>query len=429
MKKLVLKNRYLAWDDEIPFFYLGDTAWELFHKLDQQESEYYLRERKRQGFTAVQAVALAEYAGLTKGNAYGRLPLKLRDNLPDPGQPDLEGPYSYWEHVDFIIQAAQKQDLFITLLPTWGDKFNKCWGEGPEIFTPENAYVYGKWLADRYQDQPNVIWMLGGDRPLEAKHRRIMDAMARGIREADKDHLITFHPAGGHDSLEYLADADYIDFHTAQTGHSVGKCYESDAVMLNMRERSGKPYMDSEPRYEDHPACFNEKLGYHWNADDIRQNAYWNVLAGACGHTYGNHNIWFMNNIPGSYHTRTWQQSLTRPGAEQVAHVKKLRLSRDYFSLVPDGSLVRESYAGIGHLAAARGKGYAFVYSPLGLPFTVNLTGFQQAEYFKASWFDPRTGSEVLFAILPAGHEATVAPPTQGTGCDWVLILDAHPQA
>ena len=43
-----------------PFFWLADTAWELFHRLDRDEAEHYLKTRSGQGFTVIQAVALAE---------------------------------------------------------------------------------------------------------------------------------------------------------------------------------------------------------------------------------------------------------------------------------------------------------------------------------------------------------------------------------
>ena len=32
-------RRYLVYEDGRPFFYLGDTAWELFHRLDREEAE------------------------------------------------------------------------------------------------------------------------------------------------------------------------------------------------------------------------------------------------------------------------------------------------------------------------------------------------------------------------------------------------------
>lgn len=426
MRKLIVKCRYLAWDNGEPFFYLGDTAWELFHALSREEMDEYFAVRARQGYTVVQAVALAELEGLRKPNYYGRLPLMIEDDIPNPCKPDTDGEYSYWAHIDYAIDAAAEYGLFITLLPTWGDKFNMVWGSGPVIFNEETAYIYGKWIADRYKDKENIIWMLGGDRPLETvEHRKVIDAMAKGIREADNNHLITFHPVGGSDSTEYVLDAEYIDFHTAQTGHGIEKCYISDEVMLSMASKTEKPYMDSEPRYEDHPACFNDRIGYFWDEDEVRQNAYWNVLAGACGHTYGNHSVWSMTGTPSSYFPFTWQQVLTHPGAEQIGYVKELRLKRDYFSLCHAPEVLDGNFEGMGHMVAAKGERYAYVYSPLGVPFTVNLGIFEETTQVRASWFDPRTGEEKVFTIFPAEGKSLVVPPAQGKGCDWVLVLEA----
>lgn len=424
MRKLIVKERYLAWDTGEPFFYLGDTAWEIFHRLDREEMAYYFKERARQGFSAVQAVALAEFEGLTVPNAYGRLPFECTNGMPDPEKPDLTGEYSYWDHVDYAVKTAAEKGLFIVMLPTWGDKFNLCWGKGPVVFNTDNAYTYGRWIASRYADSWNIIWMLGGDRPLEAEHRRIIDAMAKGIREVDTNHLITFHPTGCSDSAKVLGDAEYIDFHTAQTGHGIEQCYESDAVMLSMAEISQKPYMDSEPRYEDHPACFNDQIGYFWKAEDVRQNAYWNLMTGVCGHTYGNHCIWSMTKTPTSYFPYAWDEALLHEGAEQMHYIKELRCSHDYFSFRYAPELLTENYAGMGHMAAGRGDGYGYVYTPLGLPFTVNLEGFTGSDKLRAKWFDPRTGITETFCILPAQGVNTVVPPTQGKGCDWVLILE-----
>ena len=426
MKKLTVKGRYLSWEDGKPFFYLGDTAWEMLHKLSREEVDHYLSVRSRQGFTAIQTVALAEQEGVTVPNYYGRLPLHFTEEMPDPEKPDTEGEYSYWEHVDYIVKQAEQYGLFVTLLPTWGDKFNKCWGVGPEIFTPENAESYGKWLAQRYANSPNIIWMLGGDRPIEEHHRKIMDAMARGIRANDQNHLITFHPMGDHASTDYVCDAAYIDFHTAQTGHGVSQCYRSDEIMREMASKTEKPFMDSEARYEDHPACFNAELAYFWNDADVRQNAYWDVLAGACGHTYGNHAVWSMNRQLTSYCPNTWKEALSHPGATQMRYVKELRYSRDYFSLHYDPSLLCGNYEGMAHMVASVGDGYGYVYLPLGLPVTVDLSKISGANCVRAFWFDPRTGTETLFSVLPAQGKTTLVPPSSGKGCDWILILEGH---
>ena len=122
-------RRFLVYEDGRPFFYLGDTAWELFHRLNREEADRYLQDRARKGFTVIQAVALAELDGLDDPNPYGHLPLRN----DDPTQPDVqEGPANdYWDHVDFVVEKANALGLYIGFLPTWGDKWNKKWGVGP----------------------------------------------------------------------------------------------------------------------------------------------------------------------------------------------------------------------------------------------------------------------------------------------------------
>src|SRR5262245_22408416 len=63
-------RRFLVTADGRPFFWLGDTAWELFHRLSREDVDRYLRKRAGQRFTVIQAVVLAEFDGLTEPNAY-----------------------------------------------------------------------------------------------------------------------------------------------------------------------------------------------------------------------------------------------------------------------------------------------------------------------------------------------------------------------
>jgi hypothetical protein len=43
--KVSRNNRFLARADGSPFCYLGDTAWELFHRLNREEARTYLQDR------------------------------------------------------------------------------------------------------------------------------------------------------------------------------------------------------------------------------------------------------------------------------------------------------------------------------------------------------------------------------------------------
>ena len=72
-------QRFLTHIGGKPFFYLGDTAWELFHRLDREEAKLYLEDRAKKGFTVIQAVVIAELDGISTPNAYGHLPFENQD--------------------------------------------------------------------------------------------------------------------------------------------------------------------------------------------------------------------------------------------------------------------------------------------------------------------------------------------------------------
>ena len=284
--------------------WLGDTAWELFHRLNKEDADLYLETRSKQGFNVIQAAALAEFEGLTTTNAYGSLPLKRnQEDKYDPSLPDTDGAYSYWNHVDYIIKKAEQLGMYIALLPTWGDKFNKLWGKGPEVFDKENAEAYGKWLGERYCDQVNIIWVLGGDRPLYTrKHMDIQSALAYGLRSADEGkHLISFHPSGGSSSSLYVHSEDWLDFNMIQSGHAVRSSSNYNMIQKDYERHPVKPILDAEPCYEDIPVGFKQDSDF-FDAVDVRKACYWSVFAGGFGVTYGNHCIWSMNEEPGLYY-------------------------------------------------------------------------------------------------------------------------------
>ncbi|HEY5915039.1 MAG TPA: glycoside hydrolase family 140 protein [Verrucomicrobiae bacterium] len=427
--KIADNHRYIVFDDGRPFFYLGDTAWELFHKLNREEAEYYLRNRAAKGFTVIQAVVLAELDGLHTPNAYGHTPLKN----DDPLQPQAE----YFGHVDWVVAKANELGLFIGMLPTWGDKWNKAWGAGPEIFTPETAEAYGRWLGERYRDA-GIIWILGGDRPVENdRHKQILRAMAKGLREGDGGgHLLTLHPTGGQGSSQWFHDEAWLDFNMRQNGHVTEFTARYSQTFADYDRQPVKPVLDGEPIYEDHPVSFDApKLG-HSVAADVRRPLYWDLFSGACGHTYGHHSVWQMydpaKGRPVNNPLMTWREALDQPGAAQMQHARKLIESRPFLTRVPDDSVVVPDKvptavpgAGTRQFVATRDAqgSYAMVYAPVGRSFKVRLSKISGRKA-KAWWFNPRDGSANAIGVFPCDGEHEFAPPDKGELLDWVLVLD-----
>jgi len=424
-------GRFLVHADGTPFLWLGDTAWELFHRTTREDAELYLETRRRQGFTVIQAVALAEFDGLGTPNAYGHRPLLGND----PARPDLRpGPRDdYWDHVDFVIGRAAEKGLFVGLLPTWGDKVWKAaWGKGPEVFTADNARAYGRFVGGRYRDAPNVIWILGGDRtPVTAErdYRDVWRAMAAGIAEAGAGQLMTYHPGGGSSSSRHLHGEPWLDFNMIQSGHAAKDIANDDYVTADLMLLPPKPTLDGEPRYEDHPVDWDAAKG--WMDDyDVRQAAYWAVFAGAFGHTYGCHDVWqFLE--PGreavSAARTPWRAAVELPGAWQVLHLRRLLLSRPFATRVPDPTFLREGQgSGADRVVVSRDQEgrFAFVYVPTGRRVSVKLEKMRGPRT-RASWFNPRTGETTVVGEYGAADRPSFLPPGRaGRGNDWVLVLD-----
>ncbi len=418
-------GRHLEYADGAPFFYLGDTAWELFHRLNREEAARYLKNRAAKGFTVIQAVALAELDGLEEPNPYGDLPLIDRD----PTRPNA----GYFEHIDAIVAMAADLGLFIGLLPTWGSHWKPSPHGVSPIFDTENAFTYGAYIGQRYRDQP-IIWILGGDQNIDNESEAaVIAAMADGLRQGDGErHLITFHPRGPGLSSDFLHHAPWLDFNMIQSSHAARDHDNGLFVEHDYQMTPRKPTLDGEPRYETIPVGFyyaESARNIRFDAYDVRQAAYWALLAGACGHTYGNNNIWQMwspGRKPVIGACVPWSAALDHPGAFQAGFMRRLFESRPYQRLEPDRTFVVSGpNEGGAKIRAARDRdgAFAFVYSPRGAPFTVRLDVIR-ASKVQATWFDPRYAIAAPIHIGDNRGFQTYTPPTHGRGNDWVLVLD-----
>ena len=448
-------GHFLITESGRPFFWLADTAWELFHRLDGSQAEFYLEIRRKQGFNVIQTVILAEQDGLHTPNCYGHLP--LYDD--DPTRPNE----LYFQYIDEIIHLAAKKDLYIGLLPTWGDKVNgqSWWGIGPVIFNKENARLYGKFLGQRYKNDNNILWILGGDHPAEG-FEDIWTEMAVGIGEGlGYRPFFTFHPRGGLSSSISFHESEWLDMNMWQSGHVIYDTPNWLMVHSDYQRKPAKPVIDAEPNYEDHPVDgffrnWQPEMGRYTDYD-VRKQAYRAVFSGACGHTYGHQSVWQFwtkEHKPIGYPLFSWDEALFRPGATQMIHLKKLLLSRPYFNRTPAQGIIldlpsvekQRIYKDLLYPSSAFGlsqdKFYdyfdparasypvatcsknPFIYTMIYFPMPeqslqIDLSFFP--EKVKASWFDPRSGEFDFFGEF-SNKPSTFTSPNSGP--DWVLVLD-----
>ncbi len=426
-------QRFLMKENGDPFFWLGDTGWLLFSKLDRKEAEQYLDHRAEKGFNVIQVMVLHR---LYATNVYGDSAL-IGGNISLPNLTEgnaFEDPdaYDYWDHIDYIVELAEEKGLYLALVPVWGSNVSQG------RVNKKQAGTYSAWLAQRYAGKPHIIWLNGGDIKGD-QHTDVWQIIGQQIRKHAPDHLISFHPFGRTKSSMWFHNADWLDFNMFQSGH---RRYDQDNTELAYGQDNWKyvrddysltpvkPTLDGEPSYEGIPQGLHDPSQPYWNDDDVRRYAYWSVFAGGCGFTYGHNAVMQMHKPDDQYPAygvrEYWTEALDAKGAQQMIHLKNLILSKPYFERIPDQSLIAsETGKRYDYQAATRGKNYAFIYTYNGRDISVNMGKIDGVE-ISASWFNPRSGEKTFIGDYDNTSIRNFDPPGKiEDGKDWVLILES----
>lgn len=429
-------NRYIQFENGKPFFWLGDTGWLVPQHLDRSEVEYYFNKCRRAGYNMVQIQVMD---AVPSYNIYGQ------QSLPygwDFSKADPEGVYSYWDHLDYIVRKAEQNGIYIGMVAIWGSQVQAG------NINAEQAKAYGKFLAERYKNNPNIIWIIGGD--IQGNiHPEVWDALATSIKSIDNKHLMTFHPRGRYTSAKWWSKASWMDFHTFQSGHRkygqrmgnkdypIPDSTEEDNWMYvdsTWAYKPIKPVLDDEPSYEDIPKGLHDANEARWQDYDVRRYAYWSVFAGSCGHTYGHNAIMQMlkPGYPTGYGSdgtvKSWYQALEDPGYNQMQYLTDLMLSFPYFERVPDQSIiVGKNGVKYDRLIATRGKDFMLIYNYNSNVMKIDLRKISGKKKL-LWWFNPSDGA-ISFIGTADNKIITVSPQIEKSDKvnDRVLIaIDAE---
>jgi len=394
--KVSSDGRHLVHADGTPFFYLGCTAWDILYAWTREQVDVYLENRRQRGFTAIQGGTVGYIGDWDRQNKYGNKPF-IGEDISKPNEP-------FWVHVDYIVAKAYEKGIMFAFWPGWGGHMG----------SEDNAKLtaYGKFLAQRYGNKPNFIFVMGGD----CGEAWSSPVVAKAIKSVAPNILCSYHPVGPSRS-EYFRNESWYDFAGFQSGHGqrnydLSYVYVSQDYALN----PPKPTLDFEPRYEGHGSYVDNSI--HFDEYDVRQAGYWSVFAGAAGQAYGCMGIW------NSYWS-TFPEGLDRPGAWDMGHVRAVVESRPMLSRKPDQSLILSgSGSGADHMQACMSTGCALIYFSTGQTASI-ATNKIGASRVKAWWYDCREGTAQFIDEADAASSRTFDPPgTQGRGNDWVLVLD-----
>lgn len=395
------EKRYLMNEDGTPFFWLADTGWLLPERLNRDEASFYLGSCSRAGFNVVQVQTLNAVPSI---NCYGQYSMTDGYNFKNI---DKKGVYGYWNHMDYIIQTAERNGIYIAMVCIWGSQVKSG------AINAQQAQAYGKFLGERYKNNPNIIWVIGGDVRGDV-HPEVFESLAHAIKSVDKNHLMTFHPFGRTSSVQFFNAADWLDFNMFQSGHRRYGQTKGDGDFSNKESLEEdnwrfveqglgatplKPILDAEPSYEDIPQGLHDPAQPHWKDYDVRRYAYWSVFAGSCGHTYGHNNImqFAKPGVGGAYGAdgdkKPWYKALLDPGYNQMQYLKCLMVTFPYFDRVPDQSVIcGQNGERYNRIIATRGNDYLLVYNYSGRPMELDLRKIS-GEKKNVWWFNPKDGS------------------------------------
>jgi hypothetical protein len=404
-------GRYFVDASGQPWFWLGDTAWPLYTQYAREDAEKYLANRAHNGFTVIQGVLAwgggTGFENKAPGpNPTGELPWV--DN--DPARPND----AYFKHVDHLAQFAAEHGLVLAMLPTWGYYVNDV-----QTLNAGNAYAYGKWLSQRYKDQPNIIWVSGGDR-IPIGYEDVYRALGRGLREGDEGaHLITYHPCGWTHSSWFFHTDDWLDFNMIQTWTEWAKVYP--AVAYDGMRLPVKPVVLGEGAYENGPEYPQGPI----TPLLVRRQAWWAYMAGGYS-TYGQDQMWRME--------PHWTNTFDTPAARHMTIYKQIAMSRPWWRRIPNQGLFASGVGSERTLNAAVSSpegDWAMVYLSSQCNVLIHMDRIL-TRHVKATLVNPATGEEKDAGTYATGYWSDSQFPqpkpqwfaTPGHWEDAVLILD-----
>lgn len=428
-------KRYFETLDGASFFWLGDTGWLLFVKLDRKDAADYLETRRQQGFNVIQVMVLHDLKKAV--NVYGDSAIVAQEiNKPlvtEGNNPEDSLQYDFWDHVEYMVDLAAEKGMYMALVPVWGTNVKKGW------VSPEKGREYAGFLTERFGKKKNIIWLNGGDIK-GSDSLTVWNVIGETLKEKSPGQLVTFHPRGRTTSSQWFHNAPWLDFNMSQSGHrrydqdtSAGDLHFGEDNWRYIRKdialSPAKPTLDGEPSYEGIPHGLHDTTQPYWNEHDLRRYAWWSVLEGAAGFTYGHSAVmqFFHKGDDGSaYGAKVfWNEAMKTPGAEQMRHVKELMLSRSLNGFSSGEKLVLNQGEKYERLAAGMGKNYAYVYTYTGRNMRINTELFT-GKKLKASWFDPRNGTITAIGVIENTGSNEFDPPGEPAPAnDWILILEA----
>ncbi|MCU0427564.1 MAG: DUF4038 domain-containing protein [Candidatus Kapabacteria bacterium] len=432
-------RRTLEHSDGTPFFWLGDTAWEMFVRGTTPEILRFLDDRAAKGFNVLQTTPIVLAEDDSRNRSGKTMYLNNDRTRINP---------RFFDEFDSIVTWANARGMIVALVPQWAngglEGYDKGWVR--KVTRLSEALIAAEYIAARYAGH-QMVWVTGGDVRYDTPERRAYwERFANVLREADGgQHLVSIHPEGFTASYDFFSNtASWLDFGMLQSSHQPWSDTRTAIIRRGYEMIPAKPVLNAEPPYEDFILnSFFSDLEASFvggkrraTAHDIRVAAYMSIFhGGLVGITYGANGIfqWNSATMPTEGHSPrlTVDSALKLPGAAQMGVMKRLLSDWHWEKMIPRLDLLTQlepSPASNTPFYGVLASNDALVMYASGNVRRVSLAcaALQGSGGFVVEWITPSNATTRTDTLLYSFQPLNLQAPVQATSIpiaeqDWLI--------
>ena len=444
--KISDNKRYLIDQNNKPFPILGRTAWFLVSQTDKGY-KFFLENTLAHVHNTIELSAITHWpmGNHAPYNAQGDAPFvkRLNGNKWDgklmytdlkTEAPDLLTPNeNYWKHLDTLLAYCESKGILVCMFPGYVGHSTETTEEGwmKELVAngPLKTEQYGAWIATRYKERKNIVWMLLGDKGKYTVEEATAEAaLIKGLKNVKGQQSLQYSAESNSgenaaDNALFGKDVTINGSYTWELKVPVPfitrKAYTHDPVM--------PAFLLEEPYDEEGPDGNN----FNPNATQpVRRFQWWGWLSTIGGYISGNAYVWqFVDPV--------WQQHLNTQAALDMSRLNGFIKSIPWWKLVPSGLnnipvLINNAEnidSSETYIAAAAAKDGSLLVAYLPPAYTggINVNMSVLNSKAVARWFDPTNARYIDITgslIDNKGNRLFIPPGKNSLGeNDWVLVV------
>jgi hypothetical protein len=443
-------RHYLVDQNGIPFPLMGRTAW-FVTSLSIADYRTFIDDTAARGYSAIEfhVVNHDPRGNAPPFNGNGDRPFLNRLNgtlwngsLVGYGNinadaPDFTTPNeAYWTFVDGFLAYCESKGILAFMFPAYVGYQGGDQGWMQEILAngPAKIQAYGAWLATRYKNQKNLVWMMGGDmgtppNTFSAAQTSVQNALLTGLKSVAGQQSTLF-------SAEWTSESIGTDQATLGTSMTLNSVYSWSGDVNNHGRRAyahtpvEPAFLLEEPYDEEGP----DGNGVNGSATQpVRRFQWWGWLSTIGGYISGNGYVW-------PFKAPAWRNHLDTQGSRDMARLNAFIGSLAWSKLVPSGlngmrTLVTaggSSASASDYVAAAAAPDgtVAVAYIPPAHSGSISVDMGAMSGPTRARWFDPTSATYTLIGpgLANSGSRVFPHPGNNSAGAkDWALVLDTTP--